>query len=338
MPGSTRSLSSATTEYSPDRNIRSILSPNGTPIDNNLRVTFEIEGPRDNISTKTKAASILARTAQYLLMELDPKHADIVLIICGFVSGLVDGLSFNAWGSFSSMQTGIPTRSTISKLQSFTANKTTGNTVFLALGVSGQPRYPAYLWAKSLIAIVVFLLSNIFFINLFRALNPVRRSSLILSFGLQTAALIVAAAVVQAGIVDPRPENPRAPIAWIQIFPITLLAFQAAGQICASRLLAFDEIPTLVVTTLLCDLLADVKLYTRPWSANPKRNRRIASFLALFLGAMTSGGLSRTTDMASSLWFAVALKGAITISWFFWRDQRGNVLPKQVPADSPESV
>ncbi|KAJ5700870.1 hypothetical protein N7493_011916 [Penicillium malachiteum] len=315
MPGSTPSLSSATTEVSPDRNIRSILSPSGMPVDNTLRVTFEIEGPRDNNPTsKSRAASILTRTAKYLLMELDPKHADIILIICGFVSGLVDGLSFNAWGSFSSMQT--------------------GNTVFLALGVSGQPRYPAYLWAKSLIAIVVFLLSNIFFIHVFRALNPVRRSSLILSFGLQTAALIIAAAVVQAGVVDPRPENPRAPIAWIQIFPITLLAFQAAGQICASRLLAFDEIPTLVVTTLLCDLLADVKLYTRPWSANPKRNRRIGSFLALFLGAMTSGGLSRTTDMASSLWFAVALKGAITISWFFWRDQRGHILPKQESADS----
>lgn len=43
---------------------------------------------------------------KYLLVELDPRRADIVLIICGFVSGLVDGLSFNAWGSFSSMQTG----------------------------------------------------------------------------------------------------------------------------------------------------------------------------------------------------------------------------------------
>lgn len=47
-----------------------------------------------------------SRILQYFLVELDPRHADVILVVCGFVSGLVDGLSFNAWGSFSSMQTG----------------------------------------------------------------------------------------------------------------------------------------------------------------------------------------------------------------------------------------
>jgi hypothetical protein len=203
------------------------------------------------------------------------------------------------------------------------------------LGVSGQPEYPAFLWAKSLIALIVFLSSKVFFNHLGRALNPLRRSTLILSFGIQTAALVVAASVVQAGIVSPKPENPRAPIQWNQIIPITLLAFQAAGQIVASRLLAFDEIPTVVLTALLCDLLVDTNLYTRPWSANPKRNRRIAAFLALFLGAMTAGGLSETTYMASSLWLAVALKGSITLSWFVWRDTSGPRRPKKGSDESP---
>ncbi|KAJ6171223.1 hypothetical protein N7470_000290 [Penicillium chermesinum] len=243
-------------------------------------------------------------------MELDRTHTDLVLIICGFVAGLVDGLSFNAWGSFSSMQT--------------------GNTVFIALGVSGQPEYPAYLWAKSLIALTVFLSSTIFFIQLSRLLNPLRRSTLILSFGTQTAALLVAAILVQLSIVSPRPEDPRAPIEWSQIIPIALLAFQAAGQLCASRLLEYDEVPTVVVTTLLCDLLNDVKLCARPWSANPKRNRRIGAFLALFLGAMTAGGLSKVASMASSLWFAMALKSAITVSWVFWKDGDGRIRPKRV--------
>jgi uncharacterized membrane protein YoaK (UPF0700 family) len=119
----------------------------------------------------------------------------------------------------------------------------------------------------------------------------------------------------------------------VQILPISLLAFQAAGQICASRLLAFEEIPTVVLTTLLCDLVVDTKLYVRPWSANPKRNRRIAAFLALFLGAMTAGGLPRTTSIASSLWLAVALKGTITLSWLVWKDDTGPLRPKQ--NDSP---
>lgn len=220
-------------------------------------------------------------------------------------------------------------------VQFIPADQETGNTVFIALGVSGQPEYPAFLWAKSLIALSIFLSSNVFFIHLSRALNPLRRSTLILSFGLQTAALIVAAAVVQAGIVSPKPEDPRAPIEWNQIIPISFLAFQAAGQIVASRLLAFDEIPTVVLTTLLCDLLVDTNLYTRPWSANPKRNRRIAAFLALFMGAMTAGGLSKTTAVASSLWFAATLKGSITLSWFVWKDSSGTVRPKRVPDESP---
>ncbi|KAJ5637445.1 hypothetical protein N7490_007324 [Penicillium lividum] len=257
----------------------------------------------ETVTDTTEKPSLPFRISQYFITELDPRRADVILIICGFVGGLVDGISFNAWGSFSSMQT--------------------GNTVFLALGVSGEPEYPAFLWAKSLIALSVFLSGNVFFIHLGRALKPLRRSTLILSFGIQTAALIIAASVVQVGIVSPKPEDPRAPIQGKQIIPISLLAFQAAGQIVASRLLAFDEIPTVVLTTLLCDLLIDTNLWTRPWSANPKRNRRFAAFLALFFGAMTAGGLSKTTNIASSLWLAVALKGSITLSWFIWRDTPG---------------
>lgn len=49
----------------------------------------------------------MSHLSQYFLVELDPRRADVVLIVCGFVGGLVDGLSFNAWGNFSSMQTGM---------------------------------------------------------------------------------------------------------------------------------------------------------------------------------------------------------------------------------------
>ena len=45
--------------------------------------------------------------SRHFRAEVDTAHTDVILIICGFVSGLVDGLSFNAWGSFASMQTGI---------------------------------------------------------------------------------------------------------------------------------------------------------------------------------------------------------------------------------------
>ncbi|EAU38472.1 conserved hypothetical protein [Aspergillus terreus NIH2624] len=255
-----------------------------------------------NQGTLTEKQPVLTALSRHFQANINTAYTDILLIICGFVSGLVDGLSFNAWGSFSSMQT--------------------GNTLFIALGASGQPAYPAYLWAKSLIALTTFLLSNVIFINTSRALGPRRRSTLILSFAVQTACLLTAAILLQMQVAGPRPEDPRAPIEWMQVLPIALLAFQAGGQICTSRILAFDEIPTVVLTTLLCDLLVDPKLTARGWSANPKRNRRVGAFLALFLGAMTAGGLSKTTEMAASLWFAMGLKFSITIAWFVWRGER----------------
>lgn len=169
---------------------------------------------------------------------------------------------------------------------------------------------------------MVFIVGNIFFINASRLLGPLRRSTLIASFALQTAALLAATLLVHTGVVAPKLEDPAAPIEWMQVIPLSLLAFQAAGQIVSSRILAFDEIPTVVLTTLLCDLLVDGKLYVRPWRANPKRNRRIAAFLALFLGAMTAGGLVKVSGMSSALWLAAGLKGSVTLVWFFWRKKK----------------
>ncbi|RHZ52148.1 hypothetical protein CDV55_104342 [Aspergillus turcosus] len=236
---------------------------------------------------------------RHFAADIDTKYTDLILIVCGFVSGLVDGVSFNAWGSFASMQT--------------------GNTVFIALGVSGQPVYPAYLWAKSLVAVAVFILSMVVYIYVSRLLSPRRRSTLLLSFSAQTLALLAAAILVETGAVSRRPEDPRAPIQWMQILPISLLSFQAAGQIVTSRMLAFDEIPTVVLTTLLCDLLVDKELLARGWRSNPRRNRRVGAFLALFLGAMTAGGLSKVTEMAASLWLAMVLKLGIVVAWLVWK-------------------
>ncbi|ODM20830.1 hypothetical protein SI65_03883 [Aspergillus cristatus] len=270
---------------------------------------WSIRGASTNVSvsggnqdTTSPEFSLRGSISRYFLAEINTKWTDGLLIVCCFVSGLVDGLSFDAWGSFSSMQS--------------------GNSVFIALGVAGQPAYPAYLWAKSLIALATYLVGNVTFIQVSRALNPLRRSTLILSFSVQTAALLAAALLIQLDAVDNRPEDPRAPIQWMQVLPIALLAFQAAGQIVASRVLSYDEIPTVVLTTLLCDLLVDKDLCQRPWKANPKRNRRLAAFLSLFLGAMTAGGLCKLDHMPAGLWLAMGLKLMITVSFMVWKDNQ----------------
>ena len=68
-------------------------------------------GNSTNVSLSVGQAvegGLYATMTRHFKAEIDTRYADIVLIVCGFVSGLVDGLSFNAWGSFSSMQTGTP--------------------------------------------------------------------------------------------------------------------------------------------------------------------------------------------------------------------------------------
>lgn len=61
-------------------------------------------GNQDVISPEFSLRGSISR---YFLAEINTNWTDGLLIICAFVSGLVDGLSFNAWGSFSSMQSGL---------------------------------------------------------------------------------------------------------------------------------------------------------------------------------------------------------------------------------------
>lgn len=61
------------------------------------------QGNQDTVSDEFSLREIIS---QYLQAGINTAWTDVLLIICGFVSGLVDGLSFNAWGGFSSMQSG----------------------------------------------------------------------------------------------------------------------------------------------------------------------------------------------------------------------------------------
>ena len=197
----------------------------------------------------------------------------------------------------------------------------TGNAIFIALGVAGKPNNGQdMLWAKSLVAVLSFLVGAILFSHAFQLLGPTRRLTLILSFGLQTFTLMGAALVVQ--LVAPQVDRPTR-LEWQKAVAISLLSFQSAGQISASRFLAVPEIPTVLLTALVCDLFVDTKLYQRPWTSNPKRNRRLGALLAHFLGAMTAGGVARDQGLAPGLWLAMSMKASITVAWFLWREDKG---------------
>lgn len=194
-----------------------------------------------------------------------------------------------------------------------------GNTVFVGLGVSGHPPNESARWAKSLISIIAFLIGSLIFNRVSRAWGPLRRCTLTASFLTQASLVSVAAALESAAVVPSSKTGNGAnePIAWIQLLPISLLAFQASGQVVASRLLQFNDIPTVVLTTLYCDLMSDVKLFV---VHNGLRNRRVAAAISLFLGAVVGGWMNKTVSVASVLWLYAAVKMAIAAVWLVWKE------------------
>lgn len=199
----------------------------------------------------------------------------------------------------------------------------TGNTIFLALGASNQNIKP-YDWARSLCSIGCFALGAVFFSRLHRHLvpRPTQRGALALCFLVQAACVCVSAALVEAGAVNQRQaEGERAD--WREMAPIALLSFQAAGQIVASRVLGVGEVPTVVITSLMCDLMSDPRLLARPViTGNRKRNNRVAAFVLTLVGSIIGGWMLKATSQVQPvLWFVFAIKFVISVGWVVWKVQ-----------------
>ena len=79
-----------------------------------------------------------------------------------------------------------------------------------------------------------------------------------------------------------------------------------------------SEIPSVVLTSMLCDLASDPKL-TSLWKDNVKRNRRVLAFLGILIGAVAGGFIAEGSGkMQTVLWIAGGLKVVITGSWMLW--------------------
>lgn len=140
-----------------------------------------------------------------------------------------------------------------------------------------------------------------------------------LSFIIQASIIVVTAGLVQGGMVSSAldDDTSRSITRWDQEVPIVLLSLQSAGQIVASRALGFNEIPTVVITSLLCDLMSDPKLFLL---RNEKRDRRMIAFVLTLVGAIVGGWVTKATgDIAPILWLAASIKFIVAFAWGFWR-------------------
>lgn len=133
---------------------------------------------------------------------------------------------------------------------------------------------------------------------------------------------MLAAAIIQGGVVDGAEPSHRMPgtVDFKELVIIALLSFQAAGQIVASRSLQVGEIPTVVVTSMLCDLMSDPALFA--WAKNDKRNRRFIAFVLTLVGAICGGWISKAShEVQPSLWMVAGIKLVLAAGWLFWTEK-----------------
>ena len=139
------------------------------------------------------------------------------------------------------------------------------------------------------------------------------------SFFLQSCLILLTAGLVEGGAISSTLDgklSQKVP-PWDQEVPIVLLSLQSAGQIVASRALGFNEIPTVVITSLLCDLMSDPKLFLL---RNEKRDRRIIAFVLTLVGAIVGGWVTKATQAISPiLWLTAGIKAMLVLAWAFWR-------------------
>lgn len=210
----------------------------------------------------------------------------------------------------------------------------TGNTIFLALGAASLPPNMPHLWLRAIVSISSFW-AGCFAFSKARHMHPLRKTTLALSFLIQAIFILAAAALAQTGAIpafsqrylpptlDHELEAARAAAeeAPLALLPLALLAFQFGGQIVASRVLGYNEVPTNVLTSLYCDLLSDPALLAGV-DKNPKRNRRVAAIVLLIAGGVIGGWLQRGgAGMSAALWIAGGMKVVMALGWMVWKSK-----------------
>nr|OQO23438.1 hypothetical protein B0A51_10299 [Rachicladosporium sp. CCFEE 5018] len=234
-----------------------------------------------------------ARLQNHLVVDFSESWADLALLACYVITGLLDSSSVFIWGSFVSMQT--------------------GNTIYLGLGLIAPTEDDR--WLRSGTSILCFCLGSWFFSTYHRMLSPRKRWVIVSSYLLQLVMMTAAALMVTLG---PKTSKEARFSLWVGV-PIALIAFQSAGQAVTSRVLQYNGLTSVVLTSNYCDLFSDPKLFTSGLWENAERNRRIAAPVLLLLGAMLGGLWSRSDiGLIGALWSAVVLKLGVTAAWFFW--------------------
>ncbi|KAJ5157907.1 uncharacterized protein N7482_009007 [Penicillium canariense] len=232
------------------------------------------------------------RILHYFRTELDPRRGDLLLLFCYVITGLLDSSAVFIWGSFVSMQT--------------------GNTVYFGLGLVGTDDDR---WIKSGVSIAGFCLGSLCFAAFHRTFLPRQRWVLCASFLVQWACIIAAAIVVTVY----RPAR-DAPLSWLVLVPIALLAFQSSGQAVSSRVLKYNGLTSVVLTSVYCDLFSHPDLLSPKVVGSAEEMRRVGAVICLLFGTILGGLWAHSSvGLMGALWTAALLKAAILFAWLVWK-------------------
>ncbi|KAJ0165200.1 hypothetical protein CTA2_12040 [Colletotrichum tanaceti] len=259
-----------------------------TPVVNgDSRASADEEQPLLGAAGSKPASKSLRRK---LTADVTRDWADLVLLACYIITGLLDSSAISIWGSFVSMQT--------------------GNTIYIGLGLAAPTESTR--WIKSATSLGSFCLGSFFFSRFHRLFSPQRRWVLCASFVAQTLFCVAAALILTFGPAAGGKDE----IAWNVLVPIALIAFQSCGQAVTSRALRYNALTSVVLTSIYCDLFSDAELFV---ARNAERNRRVGAPLLLLAGAVLGGLFAHSSlGIAGALWTASFLKFLVVLAWFFW--------------------
>ncbi|KAH7372001.1 hypothetical protein BKA66DRAFT_423389 [Pyrenochaeta sp. MPI-SDFR-AT-0127] len=243
---------------------------------------------------KNSDSAAVQRLKKHFAADVTKNWADLVLLFCYIITGLLDSSAVFIWGSFVSMQT--------------------GNTVYLGLGLVAPNE--GIRWVKAGTSISSFCLGSFFFARFHRYFSPAKRWVLIVSYAFQMLLIVLAASIVTFG--EDNSQDTKH-LHWQVLVPLAAVAFQSSGQAVTSRALKYNGLTSVVLTSNYCDLFSDPQLFALN---NVERNRRIAAPVLLLLGACFGGLYAHSSvGLAGALWTAVVLKAFAVIAWVFWKSE-----------------
>lgn len=294
--------------------------------------------------TPSKKTSLLIH---HLTQPLSPSHLSNLLLVCYFLTGILDSSAILTLGAFVSMQT--------------------GNTVYFGSGVmvplimhkrdgDGNGRGDnGDKWIRAGISVGSFCLGSWGFARFHwffgaRKKNkngkdgekeeiPKTRWLVLCSIFTQMVFLGIAAVVIPStsssssstttniqGTQQHQQQKQKLPLDlnFPVILALILISLQSSGQAYLSRIFGYNSLTSVVLTSIYLDLFSDPHLFSHHREGNGERFRRIAAVVCLLAGAMLGGcmvNFGLWGGLKGALWVAVGLKGVVGLGCWFWRGE-----------------